>query len=79
MKLEEIINDIGPAGQRIKLAAGRHVLFDLCTDGVGECNAKLDVLELEDMYREKYLLAYTANEGQLRIERMSQSSKLQQQ
>ena len=63
MKLEEIINDNGPSGQRVKLAAGRHLLFDFCTGEIGECNAKLDILKLEDMYKEKYLLAYTANKG----------------
>ena len=41
MKLEEIINDNGPSGQRVKLAAGRHVLFDFCTGEIGECYAKL--------------------------------------
>jgi len=63
MKLEEIVGEEVPSGQRIKLAAGRSILFDLCTDGIGECNAELGVLELEDMYTEKYLLAYTVNEG----------------
>jgi len=62
MKLEEIVGD-GPSGQRVKLVADRSVLFDFCTDGTSECNAKLDILELEDMYTEKYLLAYTADEG----------------
>jgi len=52
-----------PGGQLIKLAAGRSILFDFCTDGVGECNAELGVLEVRDVYTEKYLLAYTANEG----------------
>jgi len=63
MKLEEILDDDVPGGQRIKLAAGRSILFDLCTNGIGECNAELGVLEVRDVYTEKYLLAYTANEG----------------
>jgi len=62
MKLDKILG-AGPAGQRIRLADGRNVLFDFCTDGISECNAELDVLELEDIYMEKYLLAYTADEG----------------
>jgi len=65
MRLKDIVGDTVPSGQRIKLAAGRSVLFDFCTDGTGECNGELGVLELEDMYTEKYLLAYTAHEGNL--------------
>ena len=64
MKLEDLLKDDGGvAGQHIKLAAGKSVLFDFCTDRIGECNAQLDVLELVDIYNEKYLLTYTANEG----------------
>ena len=62
-RLDEILGDDVPGGQRIKLAAGRSILFDFCTDGIGECNAELGVLEVRDIYTEKYLLAYTVNEG----------------
>ena len=63
MWLEQIINDKTPSNQRIMLAAGRSVLFDLSTGGISKRNVKLDVLELEDIYTEKYLLAYPINEG----------------
>lgn len=63
-RLDEILGDDVPGGQRIKLAAGRSILFDFCTDGIGECNAELGVLEVRDVYTEKYLLAYTVNEDE---------------
>jgi len=63
MKLVEIVGD-RPAGKRVRLAADRGTLFDICTDGVSECNAELQVLELQSMYMEKYLLAYTADEDE---------------
>jgi len=63
MKLEEIIKENGPVGQHVKPAAECSVLCDFRDDGMGEYNAELGVLELRDMYTEKYLLAYTANES----------------
>jgi len=61
-KLEEIVRG-GIAAERIKLADDGRVLFDFCTDEIDKCNTKFDVLQLVDIYTEKYLLAYTANEG----------------
>ena len=63
MKLEDIADENMAAGQRIKLASGQSVLLDFCSDDIGECTTQLDVLELEDVYTEKYLLAFTAAEG----------------
>jgi len=63
IKLEDIANENMPGGQRIKLASGQSVLLDFCADEIGECNTTLDVLELKDVYTEKYLLSFTADDG----------------